>query len=102
MTSTASDSTPAAALEPTRDLDLANILYVQSIPNVADSQQTALYANIKSINLWVAWELTRVEGQVKNKVDAKLLPSDDSVASKSKRTAYRTKVANSYRGQSPW
>ncbi|EEA22636.1 hypothetical protein TMatcc_001475 [Talaromyces marneffei ATCC 18224] len=94
--------TSKTALESTRDLDVANILYVQNIPNVPDSHKTALYANVKSITTWVAWELTRVEGQVKAKVDDKKLPSDDSVASKSKRTAYRAKVVDSYRGQSPW
>ncbi|EED20824.1 hypothetical protein TSTA_040180 [Talaromyces stipitatus ATCC 10500] len=95
------DTTPAPALEPIHDLDLANILYVQNIPDVPDTHKPALYANVKSINLWVAWELTRVEGLIKTKVDGKNLPSDDSVASKSKRTGYRAKVADSSRGQSP-
>lgn len=86
----------------TSDLDLANILYVQHLPSVPDVKKAALSANVKSINLWLAWELTRVEDQLNGKIKSEQLPNDASVASKSKRTAYRVKVLDSYRNGTPW
>ncbi|OHF04271.1 hypothetical protein CORC01_00610 [Colletotrichum orchidophilum] len=86
----------------TRDLDLANILYVQNIPVVPDTKKNELDACIKSINSWLAWELTRVEKQVENKIKSGELPGDESIASKSKRTAYRSKVVSATRELSPW
>lgn len=84
------------------DLDLANILYIQNIPHVSADKKAVLDARIESISLWLAWELTRVENAVNGKVKSGDLPGDDSVASKSKRTTYRCKVVDAYRGQSTW
>lgn len=84
------------------DLDLANLLYVQQIPSVPDAKKTALSARMKSIESWLAWELTKVEEQVDNKLKSKQLPDDSSVGSKSKRTAYRSKVVSYFRNESPW
>lgn len=84
------------------DLDLANILYIQNIPLVSAEKRGDLDARIESINLWLAFELTRVENAVNSKVKTGELPGDDSIASKSKRTSYRSKVVDAYRRQSPW
>lgn len=97
-----SEANPAQDYDSGYDLDLANLLYVQQIPSVPDAKKTALSAKMKSIELWLAWELTRVEEQVTNKLKSKQLPDDSSVVSKSKRTAYRSKVVSYFRNESPW
>ncbi|KAJ4384398.1 hypothetical protein N0V85_008338 [Neurospora sp. IMI 360204] len=84
------------------DLDLPNILYIQNIPIVSAEKNAELNARIKSINSWLAWELTRVEELVQTKIKSSELPADGSVDSKSRRTAYRHKVVSNHRGGSLW
>lgn len=99
---TALEASTVQGYDNTSDLDLVNILYVQRLPSVPDAKKAALSANVESISLWLAWELTKVEEQVNGKINGKQLPNDASVASKSKRTAYRCKVVDYYRNESPW
>ena len=97
-----STTNPMKKSDASNDLDLDNIIYVQNIPAVSADAKVALSEHEESINLWLAWELTRVEEQVNDKITSMQLPNDDSVDAMSKRTAYRSKVVNFYRGQSPW
>ncbi|KAI8676000.1 hypothetical protein NCS57_00503000 [Fusarium keratoplasticum] len=84
------------------DVDLANILYIHNIPIVPAKMKPELDARIKSINSWLAWELTKVEDKVQDKINDGELPKDDSMVSKLKRTLYRSKVVSYNRRVSPW
>lgn len=91
----------------TNDFDLANLLYVQNIPDAPEEYQASLQANVKSTNSWLAWELTKVERAVAEKLQLKPdgtspLPRDNSLVSKYKRTTYRTKVLDAWRKDAPW
>ncbi|KAM0224747.1 hypothetical protein ACHAQD_001541 [Fusarium lateritium] len=86
----------------TNDFDLANLLYLQNIPNVPAKYQEAVQANAKSVNQWLAWELSRVETTVNSKLKTGALPKDDSLASKFKRTSFRIKVVDVLRKDTAW
>ncbi|RTE83265.1 hypothetical protein BHE90_002210 [Fusarium euwallaceae] len=84
------------------DVDLANILYVQNIPIVPTKKKDELDARIKSIETWLAWELTRVEDALQNKMQRGDVPKDDSMDSKLKRMSYRSKVLTFERERQRW
>ncbi|EEU38850.1 uncharacterized protein NECHADRAFT_83168 [Fusarium vanettenii 77-13-4] len=84
------------------DVDLTNILYIHNIPMVPANMRPELDTRIKSITSWVAWELTRIEDGVQDKIRDRDLPMDDSMASKLKRMSYRSKVLDYTRRVSRW
>lgn len=84
------------------DVDLTNILYIHNIPMVPANMRPELDARIKSITSWMAWELTRIEDAVQDKIRDRDLPMDDSMASKLKRMSYRSKVLDYTRRVSRW
>lgn len=63
------------------DLDLANVLYLQYIPDVPNPNKEALCAKVKSINSWAAYQLTSLEDHIRNRVNDGGLPRDASPAS---------------------
>jgi hypothetical protein len=87
---------------PTTDLDLTNIFYFSEIPEDQQEQSDDLKSLLSTIEDWKAWESTKCEQAVQSKISSKALPSDLSVASRSKRIAYRAKVLEYIRKQSPW
>jgi len=86
----------------TRDLDIANIIFIDQLPQVPESQIDNLKTLVSNVNDWEAWESARCEQAVHQKVQEQQLPGDNTVNSKSKRTQYRSKVCSFLRTNSPW
>lgn len=84
------------------DLNLTNIFYFSEVPGERPIKSENFKNLFSAIEQWKAFETTKVEQQVQKVIKEKKLPSDPSVESCSKRTAYRVKVLDVLRLQSSW
>ena len=96
------ETSDKAGANDTNDLDISNILYSIRVPLDLSSQADNVQQLFVDINDWEAWECARCEQAVQEKVHGGQLPSDNSVASKSKRNQYRVKVFGFLRTNSAW
>ena len=88
------------AVDVTNDYGTPNLLFFYFVPFLPDDRKPDLQALQDEIQSWNAWELGQTEVQVKHRIADKSLPSDDSTASRVKRTNYRAKVIDYLRESS--
>ncbi|KAE8167488.1 hypothetical protein BDV40DRAFT_252991 [Aspergillus tamarii] len=84
----------------TNDYGTPNLLFFYFVPFLPDDRKPDLEALQDEIQSWNAWELGQTEVQVRHRIADKSLPSDDSTASRVKRTNYRAKVIDYLRESS--
>ncbi|KAN0080553.1 hypothetical protein V8E54_003757 [Elaphomyces granulatus] len=76
----------------TNDYGTPNLLFLYYIPFPPEAVKDDLYALKEELQSWHAYELEQAERQVHIQINNGNLPTDDSLASRVKRTNYRAKV----------
>ncbi|OJD16540.1 hypothetical protein ACJ73_08876 [Blastomyces percursus] len=79
------------------DYGTPNLLFLFYIPQVPESEKDNINSQKADIQSWFAYELGKTELQVLDQLEDGNLPTDDSAASRVKRTTYRAKVVKVYR-----
>ncbi|KAI3399295.1 hypothetical protein diail_7250 [Diaporthe ilicicola] len=89
------------SIDVTNDYGTPNLLFFYYLPLFSENKKDdVLAAVLKDYESWNAWELCEAEKQLQIQLQKKTLPSDDSVQSRERRTAYRAKVIASLRENS--
>lgn len=84
------------------DLDVSSILYITEISEVDESNQKDLQKLRSDVDKYLTLETQRSEAAVQQKAKDSLLPSNNLLQSKAKRTSYRLKVIDYLRSNSSW
>ncbi|KAL1855126.1 hypothetical protein Plec18167_002112 [Paecilomyces lecythidis] len=92
------------SVDVTNDYGTPDLLFLYFIPFLPDDKKPDLEALQDEIQSWNAWELGQTEIQVHHRIVDGSLPTDDSTASRVKRTNYRAKVVDVLResGETTW
>ncbi|KAI1482817.1 hypothetical protein F4774DRAFT_428233 [Daldinia eschscholtzii] len=86
------EDSPAYKHDVSNDYGTPNLLFLYYLPYIPNSVKLEMDALREDIQTWHSWELAQAEKHVQSQIDTGNLPSDDSVASRVKRTNYRFKV----------
>ncbi|KAI1377826.1 hypothetical protein F4677DRAFT_443747 [Hypoxylon crocopeplum] len=93
------DVTTPKEVNVTNDYGTPNLLHFYYIPYIPGPLKDDMDVLTEDLRSWHAYELGQAEKHVQQQIEKKNLPSDDSIASRAKRTIYRAKVIQILREQ---